>query len=130
MKNKKPKKINKTEKFKKLSRSKKAKIIISEQGYSGILNNQKWHNIFEIIENKNIVFKIKLLLNSNANYCAFIRELSETSILIDDSGKFIEFLEIDYIEMNKNDDILAFLNNKETEYFMDENIIKILGYKK
>jgi len=32
--------------------------------------------------------------------------------------------------MNKNDDILDFLDNKKTEYFMDENIIKILGYKK
>ncbi|QXP58450.1 hypothetical protein [Olleya sp. HaHaR_3_96] len=130
MKNKKPKKINKTEKLKKLSRSKKAKRIILEQGYSGILNNQKWHNIFQIIENKNIIFKIKLLINSNANYCDFIRELSESSILINDYGKFIEFREIDYIEMNKHDDILAFLNNKKTEYFMDENIIKILGYKK
>ncbi|WP_435262667.1 DUF6678 family protein [Tenacibaculum sp. nBUS_03] len=130
MKDKKPKKINQIEKPKKLSRSKKVKRIILEKGYSGILNNQKWHNIFEIIDKRHIVFKIKLLINSDANYCDFIRELNETSMLIDDSGKFIEFLEIDYIEINKNDEILDFLENKKTEYFMDENIIKILGYNK
>lgn len=130
MKNIKPKKINKTEKLKKLSRSQKIKNTILEKGYSKILNDQKWHNIFEIIDKRNIVFKIKLLVNSNANYCDFIRELNETSMLIDDSENSVAFFEIDYIEINKNNEILALLDNKETEYFMNANSIKIFGYNK
>ncbi len=130
MRSKKQKKINKTEKSKKLSKLTKVKRIILENGFNGLLNNHKWHTIFERIDEKNIVFKIKLLIASEASFCDFIRELYETSILIDDSGKFIAFFEIEYIELNRSVGLIKFLDDNKIEYFKSEKSIKILGYNK
>ncbi len=124
----KQKNFNNFEKQKNLSRLKRVKKIILEKGFYGVLNNQKWFAIFEIIEKNNISFKIKLVDVEREKYCEFIIELESTSLLINNFRNYIEFFEIEYIELHKNNEMLNFLNSKKTNYVENNNKIKILGY--
>lgn len=124
----KQKKINKKEKEKKLAKLEKVKALISHKGYNRILDDQKWFSIFEIIDNKRIVFKIKLIIDSDTFYCDFIRELDKHCVLVDDSGRFIKYFEIEYIGINQDRAMIDFLENQKIEYSFDGRMIKISGY--
>ncbi|TCI92610.1 hypothetical protein [Tenacibaculum sp. M341] len=128
MKGKRQKKINKSEEAKKLSKSKKIQKIITDNNLVRIIDNQKWHAIFEIIKSTNAVFKIKLLIDDEPMYTSFIRELKETSILMSYDDKFTSFNEIEYIELNENSSISAFIKSYEVACIKNEKSIRFSGY--
>jgi hypothetical protein len=115
---------------KRLSRLKITKNLILNNSFTGLLNNQKWIKIFEVIDINNIDFEIKTLLSENYKTCNFIRELENTSLLIDDSGDFIEFFEIDRLKTKKNNDLITLLDEIKAKYTDQNGLIEIEGYNK
>jgi hypothetical protein len=83
------------------SRIKQTRALIETKGLSGLFNNTKWLEVFEWIDDSRMAFDIKLLSEDNIRHCDFIRELENTSVLIDDTGDFIEFLEIELLKLNE-----------------------------
>lgn len=128
MKGKRQKKINKSEESKKLSKSKKVQKIITDNNLVRIINNQKWYNIFKIIESTNTVFKIKLLIDDEPMYTSFIKELKETSIQMSYDDKFTSFNEIEYVELNENSSISAFIKSDKIACIKNEKSIRFSGY--
>ena len=115
---------------KRISRIDQTKKLILNKNYSGTLNNQKWIRIFSYLQDNNIKFKIATLTGKQLEV-DFIRELADSSILMDDSGDFIEFLEIDQLIINKKDEgLLIMLHNRNIEYQQEESFILIEAYKK
>ena len=115
---------------KRISRIDQTKKLILNKNYSGTLNNRKWIRIFSYLQDHNIKFKIATLTGKQLEV-DFIRELADTSILIDDSGDFIEFLEIDQLIVNKKDEgLLSMLHNRNIEYQQEDSFILIEAYKK
>ena len=116
--------------LKRNSRIMDSKNFILNNSLSGCLNNTKWKELFDVIEMNNLSFELKTLLSNNIIKCEFIREVENSALLIDDSGNFIEYLEIDNIMINRNKNIKEFLIDKRIEYLEDEKRITVFGYKK
>lgn len=112
------------------SRIKQTKRLILEHNFAGLLNNQKWFRIFDWLNMNSIDFHLKTLNSSDKVICKFIRELEKSSILIDDSGNFIEFLEIESITIKKTDKILFLLKELNVDYSACGSCIDINGYRK
>ncbi|MDN5205452.1 hypothetical protein QQ008_28980 [Fulvivirgaceae bacterium BMA10] len=93
------------------------------------MNNIKWLEVFDWLQNENISFQLKTLLSIEQSYCDFIRELESTSILIDDSGDFTEFLEIEFVRTDSSDALLKFLLGSKISFNQTENRIQINGYE-
>ena len=57
----------------------------------------KWFQTFELIEEFQSKFELKTILSPETKKADSILELEKSSILIDNSGEFIEFLELEQI---------------------------------
>ncbi|HPE56461.1 MAG TPA: hypothetical protein P5514_01335 [Bacteroidales bacterium] len=112
------------------SRIKTTKAFIVSNNLTGLLNNQKWFNLFEFIEDCNLSFQMKLLNSDEIIHIAQIFELEKTAILIDLKGNFVIFLEIEKISIPRSVDIHDFLSQKKFEFNPLENVIEIIGYRK
>ncbi len=106
------------------------KKFIIDNNATGLLNNHKWYKIFEWLNDSNINFQLKTLLSDKSNKYVQIIELEETSVLIDNSGDFIEFLEIDRLTIKKTNELLDFLNDLNIDYVDQIADIEIDGYRK
>jgi hypothetical protein len=95
-----------------------------------LLNNHKWYSIFDRLDDINSVFELKILLSNDIKICHHIQELEKTSILIDDSGDYIEFLEIDRLRIKKTNELMTFLEELNVEFIEQEEYIDIEGYRK
>ena len=112
------------------SRLKQTKQFILSNSISGLLNNQKWYDLFDWLDNEKVSFKMKILLSSEEQNCDWIRELEDTSILIDDTGNFIEFFEIEKIKTTNHNGLSEFLRLSNFEYDDSQEEIEVYGYKK
>ena len=117
-------------KEKRSSRLKQTKQYILSNSITGILNNQKWKELFDWLDSHGIAFKLRILLSKDEIDCDWIRELEDTSILIDDSGDFIEFYEIESIKTKYNRELIEFLKPTNFDYNNTHEEIEIYGYKK
>ncbi|MEM7162358.1 MAG: DUF6678 family protein, partial [Bacteroidota bacterium] len=79
------------------SRIKETRNFIRSKSLSSLMNNHKWFQIFELIKEQQTEFELKTVLSSEIRKAHSILELEKSSILIDNSGEFIEFLELDQI---------------------------------
>ncbi|MGB1248176.1 MAG: hypothetical protein ACPG4Z_04775, partial [Chitinophagales bacterium] len=81
------------------SRIKETRNFIIENTSSSILNNQKWYKIFDWIEKHSMEFTLKTLLSLDEKKYNFIFELEESSILLNNSGDFFDFLELETLTL-------------------------------
>ena len=126
------KKINffrQREKEKLESRIKISKDFIQRNTSVSYMNNTKWFELFEYFEEFKIEFKLKTILSEELFLCKNIIELESTSILIDYSENFIEFLEIESVIINNSSDTIKFLKNNNTKFTIKDSSIEVLGYQ-
>lgn len=112
------------------SKLKQTKSLILEKNYVSLLNNQKWYQIFECIEQNNSEFELKTLLSYSLKKVTAIFELEQSSILVDNTGNFIEFFELEKIIINKTPEIRYELNMLNIELYEELDKIIIQGYRK
>jgi hypothetical protein len=93
------------------------------------LNNTKWSKIFEWIEDSRLEFEIKLLSETNPRHCDFIKELADNSVLVDNSGDFVEFLEIESLTLKRGKKSIEFLDSLGVEYLDKADNLMIAGYR-
>ncbi|NQZ85908.1 MAG: hypothetical protein HRU03_09390, partial [Nanoarchaeales archaeon] len=98
------------------SRIKEVKNYISNTSLSSLMNNVKWFKVLEEVEFRDVTFKMKLLLNSETIEVNQIFELEESSILINNNGEFIEFMEIESIEVPRSIEFKSFCNRMKLLY--------------
>ena len=95
-----------------------------------MLNNQKWYRIFEFIEQNKFEFELKTLLSPDFKKSNHILELEKSSILIDNSGDFIEFLELEQLILNNTLEVKVELENLNIEFIVELDKIIILIVKR
>ena len=117
-------------KEKRESRIKETRNLILSKSYSSLMNNQKWYRIFELIEQHNSEFELKTILSSETKKTDQILELEKSSILIDNSGDFIEFLELEQLILKSTSELKIELEKLNMEFFEQADFIKINGYRK
>jgi len=105
------------------------KFILENTSYS-ILNNQKWHKIFELVEQYCSEFELKTLLSFEIKKVDQILELEKSSILIDNSGNFIEFLEIEQLILKNTSELKTELKKLNVDFLEQADHIEINGYWK
>ena len=110
------------------SRIKEVKNYISNTSLSSLMNNVKWFKVLEEVEFRDVTFKMKLLLNSETIEVDQIFELEESSILINNNGEFIEFMEIESIEVPRSIEFKSFCNRMKLLYSEKMDHIQINGY--
>lgn len=110
------------------SRIKTTKKFVVSQTKASYLNNVKWRELLERVEVLRIHFYYKTLLVENWRNCNFIRELEETAVLLDDSGDFIELLEIEAIKISHDERLMSFLEINTIHYFAQGEILVIPAY--
>lgn len=111
------------------SRINRTRELIRTKGLSGLLNNTKWFEIFDHLENARTAFDIKLLSEDHLRHADFILELENTSVLVDNTGDFIDFLEIEFLKIRKNDTLAKHLDNLKVDNFDEADNIIIQGYR-
>jgi len=111
------------------SRIKEAKKVILNNNLSGILNNTKWYKLFSLLEENEIAFEVYLITESSYRRCDLIRELEDTSILIDNSGDFIEFTEIMSVQFANTESNISLLENLNFGEYIQKGKIVIEGYR-
>ncbi len=116
-------------KEKRESRIKETQNFILSKTYGSLMNNRKWYRIFEWIELNKIRFKLKTLLSPEFRNVDQIFELESNSVLIEDSGNFIEYLELEEIILEKRSEIKSLLEKLNVEFIEELNSIRILGYR-
>lgn len=112
------------------SRLKRTKDFILMNTTASLMNNHKWQEIFNWIDQHHLQFELKTLLSDQTSSCDRIRELEATSILIDDMGDFIEFLEIEAITVKKNNELIRLLDELNIDYHDRSEWIEIKGYQR
>jgi hypothetical protein len=117
-----------TREQKRISRVTQTRNLIVTKGLSGLLNNTKWYQIFEWIEQARISFDIKLLSEVDSRHCSFIKELEDTSILADDKGDFVEFLEIESLTFKRDKKLVDLLDKLGAVYLSETDNITVRGY--
>ena len=110
------------------SRIKEVKNYISNTSLSSLMNNVKWFKVLEEVEFRDVTFKMKLLLNSETIEVNQIFEIEESSILINNNGEFIEFMEIESIEVPRSIEFKSFCNRMKLLYSEKMDHIQINGY--
>ena len=123
-------KSNQRQREKRSSKLKSTKRLILNNGLTGLLNNQKWHEIFETIEWQSIPFEVKTLLADDYKSCNDIRELESTSLLMDDSGDFIEFFEIERIRFKRKTELEFLLEELKVNFSVENGWVEVFGYYK
>ena len=111
------------------SRIKDTRNFIREKTNGSLMNNQKWFRIFELIEQLNSEFEIKTLLSSGIRKADQILELERSSILIDNSGDFIEFLELERLILKNTSELKAELEKLNVEFIERADFVEINGYR-
>jgi extradiol dioxygenase family protein len=112
------------------SRIKETRNFILEKTSGSILNNHKWYRIFEWIEQNNSEFELKTLLSPDIRKSEHILELEQTSILIDNSGNFIEFLELEKVTLKNTPELKNELIKLNVDFYEELNRVEIYGYRK
>ena len=110
------------------SRIKEVRNYISNTSLSSLMNNVKWFKVLEEVEFRDVTFKMKLLLNSETIEVNQIFEIEESSILINNNGEFIEFMEIESIEVPRSIEFKSFCNRMKLLYSEKMDHIQINGY--
>ncbi len=111
------------------SRIKQTRAYILKNNLGGLLNNHKWREIFEWLEKNQTPFTLTTLLDSTEQTCTFIRELERDSILLDDSGQFIDFLEINKLTVSKSNSLKTFLDKLNVEFADTDKTFVIFCYR-
>jgi len=114
---------------KRAARIKQAKVLIHQKSKSSLMNNVKWQALFEILEFREVPFHLKRINGYDLKACSFIRELESSAILIDDSGDFTEFLEIEEVLIAKDLDLITELESIGVYHELRDQQICILGYQ-
>ncbi|MEN5197524.1 hypothetical protein [Sphingobacterium faecium] len=96
---------------------------------SGLLNNIKWFNLFELLEALVLQFSLKRLNHQIEIEITFIRELESDCLIIDDKNGFIKFLDIEKITFLGNESLVSFLEDKNYPFDTDQDSITIYGYR-
>jgi len=117
-------------KEKRESRIKETRNLILSKSYSSLMNNRKWYQIFELLEQQYSEFELKTLLSSEAKKTDQILELEKSSILIDNSGDFIEFLELEQLILKNTSELKTELKKLNMDFFEQADFISIYGYRK
>ncbi len=112
-----------------VSRIKDTRAHILKNNLTGLMNNHKWREIFEWLEKNRIKFTLTSLLSSTEYYCTFIRELEDDCLLIDDSGQFINFLEINTIILPKSNSTKSFLEEMDIVYLEIDETFIVIAYR-
>lgn len=112
------------------SRIKETRNLIISKSFSSLMNNQKWYRIFEWIEQHQSEFKLKTLFSSKNIKIDQINELEKSSVLIDNSGDFIEFLELEQIILKNTAELRVELKKQNVEFIEQDDFIEINGYRK
>lgn len=110
------------------SRLKLTKQYIQSNSISGIMNNQKWQKLFDWFDENRTIFKVTFLLSKEEISCDWIREIEETSVLLNDSGNFVEFYEINSVKTITSHELIKFLKLNNLDYSDTNGEIKICGY--
>ena len=97
---------------------------------ASLMDNHKWREIFDWIDQHHLPFELKTLLSDQTRSCDRIRELETTSILIDDTGDFIEFLEIEAITARKTNELIRLLDKLNIDYYDRSKWMEIKGYQR
>ena len=125
------KKINTKEQARQ-SRINDAKTFLQKNNGSSLLSNTKWHKIFETIELGTVKFRIKLLTDHfegiENDWNTSVIELETNTILTDNYNNygFIEFFEIEYLDILKGDgQEIPALNVKSDKF---DGYVRIYGY--
>lgn len=116
-------------KEKRNSRIKETRNFIVEKTNGSLMNNRKWLRVFELIEQRNSEFEIKTLLASGIRKADQILELESSSLLIDNSGDFIEFLEIELLVLKNTSDLKSEMKKLNVEFTERADFIEIHGYR-
>lgn len=111
------------------SRIKETRNLIREKTNGSLMNNQKWYRIFELVEHHNFEFELKTLLSSEIKKANQILELEKSSILIDSSGDFIEFLELEQLTLKNTLELKTELKKLNVEFIEQTDFIEINGYR-
>ncbi|QNR23907.1 hypothetical protein [Croceimicrobium hydrocarbonivorans] len=114
---------------KRAARIKQAKDLIHQKSKSSLMNNVKWHALFEILAFREVPFQLKRINGSDLKACSFIRELESSALLIDDSGDFTEFLEIEEVLFAKDSDLITELESIGVFFEFRDQQICIPGYQ-
>ena len=112
------------------SRIKETRNFIRSKSFSSLMNNHKWFQIFELIEEQQSEFELKTVRSFEIRKADSILELEKSSILIDNSGEFIEFLELEQITLKNTAELKSELNNLNVDFYEESDKIKICGYSK
>ena len=112
------------------SRIKETRNFIRSKSFSSLMNNHKWFQIFELIEEQQSEFELKTVRSFEIRKADSILELEKSSILIDNSGEFIEFLELEQITLKNTAELKSELNNLNVDFYEESDKIKIRGYSK
>ncbi|WP_370632431.1 DUF6678 family protein [Marixanthomonas sp. SCSIO 43207] len=112
------------------SRIKETRNFIRSKSFSSLMNNHKWFQIFELIEEQQSEFELKTVRSFEIRKADSILELEKSSILIDNSGEFIEFLELEQITLKNTSELKSELNNLNVDFYEESDKIKIRGYSK
>jgi hypothetical protein len=112
------------------SRIKETQNFIRSKSFSTLMNNHKWFRIFELIEEHQAEFELKTLLSAKIRKVKSIIELEKSSILIDNSGEFIEFLELEQITLKNTSELKYRLDKLNADFYEELDAIRIQGYRK
>lgn len=117
------------EKEKRDSRIKETRNFILKNSAVSLMNNQKWFQVFELIEQKCSEFELKTLLSSDVIISNHILELENNSVLIDNSGDFIDFLELEKLTLKSTLKLKVQLKKLNIEFTEHSEKIDINGYR-
>ena len=112
------------------SRLKQTKDFILMNTTASLMNNHKWQEIFNWIDQHRLQFELKTLLSDQTRSFDRVREIEATSILIDDTGNFIDFLEIEAIIVKKNNEFIRLLDELNIDYHDRSEWIEVKGYQR
>jgi hypothetical protein len=111
------------------ARIKNTNGFILQKNLSGFMNNTKWYKFFDWLWAHQIPFEIKSLLSNEIKKCNEIYELEDTSILIDNSGDFIEFLEIEIVTVAKSEIVKNYLTEQNIEFADQFQQLRVIAYR-
>lgn len=112
------------------SRIKETQNFIRSESFSSTMNNHEWFRVFELIQEHLFEFEIKTLISSEIKRIESILELEKSSILIDNSGEFIEFLELEQITLKNTLKLKSELDKLNVDFYEELDKIRIQGYRK
>jgi hypothetical protein len=111
------------------SRIKETRNFILKHTSRSLMNNQKWYRVFELVEQNHSEFELKTLLSSDIKISNNILELENNSVLIDNSGNFIDFLELEKLTLKSTSELETQLKELNVDFTEQSGKIEISGYR-